>query len=872
MKKIVFLTAAFMIFLPTLIWGGDLYKIRVQSYQDVERLNTLRTDPIIRLSDGYLVILESAEIEALAQSGLSYQFVAGDLSRSQLLMDGRRDKLNSMRFDPVFVQDGIRIFERGAVELKASVEASNLFDLPSFSPTIEFTEPGPSLAVRSADLDDLQTLIAGVDADSLESYVLQLQAFDGRPAGTASNIAARDWVHAKFASFGYDSLFFDPFPYSANGSTAMFNVVATKLGSTYPDVHVVVGAHHDGVTGSPAADDNGSGTAGVLELARLLKDVTTDVTIVFATFDAEEYGLHGSWYYADQAALRGENIIYMLNMDMIAHYENDNQVELLYGQDRSYAELWFHLADSLLGVEGIYGGSSGSSDHYPFTQHGIPVTFAAEYIFSNVYHSYRDSTTYQNFDYMAKVVKASLATAYVASMPEPLLAFDYPSGLPEWLSPETATTFQIRVTGIWGGTTAPGTGWLHYSIDGGDYQGVPLTAIGLDIYEATMPAIGCATRVEYYFSIYESGGTIFIDPAPETPNWAPVAAETTTVFADNFESDAGWSVVGTLAEGDWERGVPVGNGGSRGDPPTDYDGSGACFVTGNGYDIDIDGGTTILMSPNVDLSMGSGRISYARWYSNDRGSAAGTDVLRIYISNGGDWVACDSAGPVDQAFGGWIEHSFLVQDFVTPSSTVQLRFDAGDLGDGSVVEAGLDAFTVVAYRCQGALAITTETIPNSELGQAVSYQLEAENVVGTPLWSDKFNDLAGTGLALGTDGLLTGWSAHSGSISFTAQVSDDIGLQDETLYTFEITTCCVGRVGDANNVGGDEPTIGDVSTIIDMLFISGSPAVVDCLFEADLNQTGAATAGPDDITIGDVSILIDYLFITGFSLGLPACL
>jgi PKD repeat protein len=81
--------------------------------------------------------------------------------------------------------------------------------------------------------------------------------------------------------------------------------------------------------------------------------------------------------------------------------------------------------------------------------------------------------------------------------------------------------------------------------------------------------------------------------------------------------------------------------------------------------------------------------------------------------------------------------------------------------------------------------------------------------------------------------------------------------------------CCVDRVGDANGVGGDEPTIGDVSTMIDMLFISGNP--VDCLAEADLNQSGGFWPARKDITIGDVSTLINYLFITGPSLGLHDC-
>jgi len=85
--------------------------------------------------------------------------------------------------------------------------------------------------------------------------------------------------------------------------------------------------------------------------------------------------------------------------------------------------------------------------------------------------------------------------------------------------------------------------------------------------------------------------------------------------------------------------------------------------------------------------------------------------------------------------------------------------------------------------------------------------------------------------------------------------------------------CCVGRVGDANGLSGDEPTIGDVSVMIDAKFITGTcEGILFCLAEADINQTG----GPDPpcaaITIGDISILIDYLFITGPELGLVDCL
>lgn len=86
--------------------------------------------------------------------------------------------------------------------------------------------------------------------------------------------------------------------------------------------------------------------------------------------------------------------------------------------------------------------------------------------------------------------------------------------------------------------------------------------------------------------------------------------------------------------------------------------------------------------------------------------------------------------------------------------------------------------------------------------------------------------------------------------------------------------CCVGRVGDANGIGGDEPTITDITAIIDAKFISPEHCEdwLLCVQEADINQSGGLTPTCDDITIGDIAILIDYLFITGSSLGLPDCL
>ena len=97
---------------------------------------------------------------------------------------------------------------------------------------------------------------------------------------------------------------------------------------------------------------------------------------------------------------------------------------------------------------------------------------------------------------------------------------------------------------------------------------------------------------------------------------------------------------------------------------------------------------------------------------------------------------------------------------------------------------------------------------------------------------------------------------------------------DQDCNGFDATaSCCVGRVGDANSSGDDEPTIGDISVLIDAKFITGvCTGIITCFTEADVNQTGGVTADCEALTIGDISVLIDYLFITGPSLGLPNCL
>ncbi len=85
----------------------------------------------------------------------------------------------------------------------------------------------------------------------------------------------------------------------------------------------------------------------------------------------------------------------------------------------------------------------------------------------------------------------------------------------------------------------------------------------------------------------------------------------------------------------------------------------------------------------------------------------------------------------------------------------------------------------------------------------------------------------------------------------------------EALYV-DVGSCCQGLVGDINGIDGDTPTIGDLALLVDHIFIDGTP--LECLAEADLNQSGGLHPTEMDITIGDAYRLIGFLYIDFFPL------
>lgn len=380
-------------------------------------------------------------------------------------------------------------------------------------------------------------------------------------------------------------------------------------------------------------------------------------------------------------------------------------------------------------------------------------------------------------------------TAVNVSVPVPGLSFAYPDGIPPTANPNLTTPFRVVIGSLYGGALLPGSAELHYAIDGGAWINENLTAVAGDTFTTSLPILPCNSTIAFYMSARLSDNTLFEDPSSADPHVALSSSGQTVVFADNFETNKGWTVTSTATDGQWSRGVPVGAG-DRGDPPADYDGSGQCYLTDNVYgNSDVDGGATTLISPTIDLSTGNALVSYARWFSNNFGDSPFEDVFVVSISNnnGTSWVVVETVGPVSQASGGWFTHSFWVSDFVTPTSQIKVRFVAEDAVNGSVVEAAVDAFEVTQYACTGAPApaIETATLPDWTAGLIYSQQLVASGGTGIFTWSDKNNSLAGTGLTLSTAGLLSGTPA-AGPVAFIALVTDENMATDEQVLSFTV--------------------------------------------------------------------------------------
>jgi aminopeptidase YwaD len=264
-------------------------------------------------------------------------------------------------------------------------------------------------------------LVGQVNIDSLMYNIDILQGFESRAINKPGHNLAHVFLKNKLISYEY-SVEVDTF--TVNGITC-HNIIASKNGLNKNNSYCIVGAHYDSRNANdnviaPGADDNASGVAVLLEMARLFKSKTHQETIKFILFDAEEDGLKGSTYFSNRAKIRNDNISFMFNMDMVGGYPNV-QNKITCEEDRNNSPNTNNAASVILNSRLVSAVNTYSnvepikdlafaSDYDPFQTNGFVIVGLYDYkgIDNPLYHTKNDSAKYIQKNYLTSSCKAAI--------------------------------------------------------------------------------------------------------------------------------------------------------------------------------------------------------------------------------------------------------------------------------------------------------------------------------------------------------------------------------------------------------------------------------------------------------------------------------
>jgi len=300
--------------------------------------------------------------------------------------------------------------------------------------------------------------LASISEAELRSNVETLVSFGTRNLYSEQNSnshgigAAQRWIESKFRSFAEGKgdrfrVFKDCFTYAGR---TICNVGAILTGDQKPRDYFVISGHYDsmpdsatdGVSEAPGADDDASGTAVVIEAARVLSQNGSGVSVIFLAAVGEEQGLVGSRHFAKYLKGRGARVVGMITNDIVgssdgveggAYRKDPNRLRVYSDWGGSYgtgskalaqkakSAVEGQMAENLnLDLKTTVDRSGRSGDHVAFLEQGYPaIRFIEPY--EDLRHQHRnirqsggvqygDLTRYLEFDFMAKVVAANILT------------------------------------------------------------------------------------------------------------------------------------------------------------------------------------------------------------------------------------------------------------------------------------------------------------------------------------------------------------------------------------------------------------------------------------------------------------------------------
>ena len=276
-------------------------------------------------------------------------------------------------------------------------------------------------ATAATPVPAIEVLADRVTPAEFEADLSELVALPTRFSTSNHYEIACDLVEQRLASFDFAT---SRQTITVNGSPS-HNVVARRNGTgPSPRGTIVVSAHLDSInqegtpnSNAPGADDDGSGSAGVLAIARALKDKTGVNDLVFVLFGGEEQGLFGSKHFIrSMSAAQRTRVRAVVNMDMIGRLNIATPTVLLEGRALSQA-----MIDGLSAAASTYTNlavetslNAANSDHVSFLEKGIPAVLTIEGADSTneEIHTARDTLDRINFDLAVQILRMN--TAFVA--------------------------------------------------------------------------------------------------------------------------------------------------------------------------------------------------------------------------------------------------------------------------------------------------------------------------------------------------------------------------------------------------------------------------------------------------------------------------
>jgi len=294
------------------------------------------------------------------------------------------------------------------------------------STTISTTISQP--VVVGCTQEDIQKLVDSVSEQNIRTYLENLVDDDATPekdeqrsrhTSNEGNQIEAEYIRQQFESFGYQASFQ---PIEAGGETVN-NIIGTLPGKTANSFYTL-SAHMDSMPSSgaaPGAEDDGSGTALIMEAGRVLKGFQQCMNSgieLFATND-EEGGMNGSSYYVSN--LGGKTIVGNFNFDMVGNTDssgpcNDSASNGSVGQElvTKYEEVNTKYGINNVGNFGTGGGSGVDAEN--FWDAGIPSVNTDSCSFSSVYHTSNDTMQYINFAQIVSMTKIAVAAAAELTM------------------------------------------------------------------------------------------------------------------------------------------------------------------------------------------------------------------------------------------------------------------------------------------------------------------------------------------------------------------------------------------------------------------------------------------------------------------------